>query len=617
MGISLYEQYQRDTAPNASGDSLYAQFQAEQRHKDFASGKLGRDVANANDQDQADILSTPQAAGKAIGEALETPLAGTSGGRLLMSGARKLTNPDQPFADIQRDVNRETSDVPYFSALGRGVGALAETGGLTKLAGTGIVKAAPKLARVLATPAGQGAVMGGADEALNNDPDSGIGNRALRTVAGAAIGGAAGKVLETAQTGLRAVTGRSLGDAAIARRNAMTAADKQNYGNAAREGTDYFTRLNEAQGNAEAANANNARTLESARQEAIAANAETTRAAEAHNATRDAMVANASQMTTAPAPHPTVREALDALRSRSAAVVSRSEGTVAQQQAREALDRRAAEASVPEMRTGPGPGIPPKAAPGDGLMRVPQSNADLGLVDMPIPQSPLALRSALTSTDIKPFVDIVRESRSLKGADDAKVLREAYRLMSDRQGVLRNRVVSTDDFKAGTNLENIDIGAAKRALVDASGDVMPSFRGAVDTHASNARQIQSLREGADATKRLVKGAQPAGKNLESKTPEGFLASLPQKNGPELDAALEGVLGSVKQNIGPSASLRQGFGLIPSLKAPAQASRFVRSIDALKGGAAPIGLPPTVIPALTDPTNNRTAIMAALQALVNR
>lgn len=161
--------------------------------------------------------------------------------------------------------------------------------------------------------------------------------------------------------------------------------------------------------------------------------------------------------------------------------------------------------------------------------------------------TPQVVSNTMDETDIKPYIDIVRGSRTLKNADDATVLREAYKLMSERQGTLANRVVNANDFKAGTQLEKADIGAAKKQVLTAADAVMPSFRPAVYRHAELMREMQAMRAGADATNRIVRGFSGAAKNAEKNAPDAFLESIDAMTPNEARAALEGIFGRLKMS----------------------------------------------------------------------
>lgn len=83
-----------------------------------------------------------------------------------------------------------------------------------------------------------------------------------------------------------------------------------------------------------------------------------------------------------------------------------------------------------------------------------------------------AVAQALARPDIAPYAAVIRNSRTFAGADDNTVLREAYKLMSERQGTAGARLANATDFKAGTALEKSDIGLAQQELKTAA--VTPS-----------------------------------------------------------------------------------------------------------------------------------------------
>lgn len=194
-----------------------------------------------------------------------------------------------------------------------------------------------------------------------------------------------------------------------------------------------------------------------------------------------------------------------------------------------------------------------------------------------------AIQKALAEPDIAPYVDVVKQSRTLQGADDATVLREAYKLMSERQGLLNNRIINTSDFKAGTQLENKDIGAAKGALQQAAAPTMPSFDTAVSTHADLAGQQDAMRQGADAAQRAISGAQVAGKKLELNSPEAFLAAIKQMSPEDARAALQGVMGRTRGMLSMSKNPLTGFGTMNGLGSSPVAP-FIRTLDQQGGGA---------------------------------
>jgi hypothetical protein len=201
--------------------------------------------------------------------------------------------------------------------------------------------------------------------------------------------------------------------------------------------------------------------------------------------------------------------------------------------------------------------------------------------------TPAAVSAALNEPDIKPYAAIVRASRTLKGADDATVLRETYKLMTERQGQLGKRILSTDDYKAGTELEQADIGAGKRILLNAADQVMPSFREAVYSHARQQNNREAFIAAADATNRILKGTTSGGRKLEQSSPEAFQSAIDGMSQEQASAAIQGLLGRLKSQTGllgvSSANPFKGFGI------PKNASAFAKMIpylEALDAKAAP-------------------------------
>lgn len=174
-------------------------------HAAYKSGALRRANENANDLTMADVVDHPL--GEAVSSALATPLAGVPGGRLLMSGAAKLGSPRVRFSDLQDQINEGTTGGGVAGVLGRGIGNIAS------------------LAITPASGWQAGGILGGADQLLNNDPNSTVGGRVLRGAAGAAGGAALGKGLDMGLAGIRALVskgGEAAKNAALATRSAFT-----------------------------------------------------------------------------------------------------------------------------------------------------------------------------------------------------------------------------------------------------------------------------------------------------------------------------------------------------------------------------------------------------------
>lgn len=168
--------------------------------------------------------------------------------------------------------------------------------------------------------------------------------------------------------------------------------------------------------------------------------------------------------------------------------------------------------------------------------------------------------AALESPDIKPYADAIRNSSTFKGADDATVLNETYKLLTERQGTLGSRMAASTDFKAGTSLEKGEITAAKKTLLDAADKIMPSYRNAVSTAREMAGQRDAFRTAADATSRIVKGTPVAGKKLSVNSPEAFQSSIQKMTPKDAKAALEGVMGRLHA-AGIFSTLKGGAGKV--------------------------------------------------------
>lgn len=195
------------------------------------------------------------------------------------------------------------------------------------------------------------------------------------------------------------------------------------------------------------------------------------------------------------------------------------------------------------------------------------------------------IKAALASKDIAPYVDELRNTREFANVDDATMLREVYKHMSERQRLLRGRS-SPENYRAGTDLEQREIGAAKDDLLRAADPVMPNFRTAVNTHAQLAGEREAFRTGADNGRRLIRNTQPAGKNLATQTPEAIRASIPRMTPGQATATREGMLGSLKSSMkfGPETNLMTGFGaskLLGGVPMAVQGNRLAPYINLLE------------------------------------
>lgn len=159
--------------------------------------------------------------------------------------------------------------------------------------------------------------------------------------------------------------------------------------------------------------------------------------------------------------------------------------------------------------------------------------------------TPAVVTQAFSEPDIAPYVSAVKSSRQFANADDATVLREAYKLLSEREGRLQD-VVDNNDFKAGTSLQKGDVKLAKQQMLNASTSMMPSFPNAVAQHAQAMGERDAFRQGADVARRVFRGAPVAGRKLETQSPEAFEDAMTSATPGQRTAAAQGIIGRLKQ-----------------------------------------------------------------------
>lgn len=193
--------------------------------------------------------------------------------------------------------------------------------------------------------------------------------------------------------------------------------------------------------------------------------------------------------------------------------------------------------------------------------------------------------AALSHPTVAPYANEIRTSPIFKGADDATILREAYKLMTEKQQTLAQRVINSSDYKAGSALEKAEISQGKRQLLDAADNIMPSLRPAVYGHATAKGELDAFRTAADATGRITRGASVAGRKLGQNSPEAFEKSIHLMSEQEAKSGLEGALGQLKNKVALSVNPLKGFG-IP--KAASSVNRMAPYLEALDQQAGNVG-----------------------------
>lgn len=214
------------TTPASSGGDLDALIAARRQavsqptppvhdyHAEFKSGALGRRIANENDVEQAAVDDgQPGIAGSLADVAQGIPGVGA-----LEAGARSIFR-NQPYREAYQDITRQTDKVPTSAKIiGRTAASL------------------PLMAMLPGSAAASGAMLGGASEALDANPDRGIAGRVGMGAVGAATGGLLGKAFEMVPTTVRAFVGGNPSSALLAKQAARAASAKQLYSQALSEG---------------------------------------------------------------------------------------------------------------------------------------------------------------------------------------------------------------------------------------------------------------------------------------------------------------------------------------------------------------------------------------------
>lgn len=185
-----------------------------------ANGAPG--VSNAPTDQEAANLPPDNTVRSRIGGGLAAFESGIPGGEALTTGLHALTS-GQPYRTAYKDVQTAENSSPIKTPL--------------RMAG-----AIPAALALPGSPAAGGALAGGLTEAMDANPDEGIGKRAGRTAIGTGAGAVLGKVGQKIGTIGASLLPKVLGGAGgadanvIARQAARAASAKQLYGAALAEG---------------------------------------------------------------------------------------------------------------------------------------------------------------------------------------------------------------------------------------------------------------------------------------------------------------------------------------------------------------------------------------------
>lgn len=245
-----------------------------------------------------------------------------------------------------------------------------------------------------------------------------------------------------------------------------------------------------------------------------------------------------------------------------------------------------------------------------------------------------AVRDALNHPQVKPLADDIRASFSMQGkpTDDASVLMQVHRELSQNERALIDRAANAPTARPLTAREQGDVHAVKQMLrraaaspstkppltLDVAPDgpafqlrgtsdvvkpgvtvstpgmriqtapaenvppLMPSFPRAVAEHARMQGETSAFENGADATQRLLGQTSVAGKKLTKKSAEAFGADVSKMTPGEAEAALNGVLGRTKEfTTGTKNPLKM---VNPWSWTSGKVTPFVQQLEQQMGGA---------------------------------
>lgn len=184
------------------------------------------------------------------------------------------------------------------------------------------------------------------------------------------------------------------------------------------------------------------------------------------------------------------------------------------------------------------------------------------------------IQNALAAPDVKPFADMVRQSRQFANADDATVLRETYKLMSKHQSGLA-RKLREQGFDAEQALKHEHIALAKQELLKAADAVMPSFRQAVQEHATARAGMDGVDLGRKVGSRLTaksSGAKPA-----TQSPAALRERIERMSPEDRKAVVQGILGRLREQIGVQPNWVSMGGALTTAVRPARVAPYLRSI----------------------------------------
>ncbi len=190
-------------------------------HAEYASGALAKRMSAANARDAANLADERSANGETALDPIASHIANLASGIPGVEAAQAFVRSKvrgEPYAQSLTDLRESAKTINPVARYGE------------KMLG-----AAPLAALLPGSPAIQGAILGGADQALAADPES-LGRRAFNTAAGAGVGAAVGKLVDVGTSAVKAGFAKNPQANILARQADRAASAAKLYGAAQTEG---------------------------------------------------------------------------------------------------------------------------------------------------------------------------------------------------------------------------------------------------------------------------------------------------------------------------------------------------------------------------------------------
>lgn len=203
------------------------------------------------------------------------------------------------------------------------------------------------------------------------------------------------------------------------------------------------------------------------------------------------------------------------------------------------------------------------------------------------------IESVLESKTVKPFARLVAKSERYGSLTAPEQLMETYKLMSEAQRKAAGAIEGSPKFLAKNDIKVQDIKVAKRRMLEAAGEDVPSLRPAIETHAKMSGIADAANRTGDAITDILGGKSARGDKLtlgvdggRIHSKESLRRAIAQMSPDEASAALESALGRGREVIRLTSNPVSQFGVRPSIfhaiRTPFQIDEFIKALEKQAG-----------------------------------